>query len=177
MPFMNLGEYYLNYLVSYRVSRDCALNIFFCRNINFIQQTSGASPKFVFVFVSSFAGSLDIYGYSVCWSITSTFRPGEVTKNFRTIRQSKKGIVICVCKYLLFSIWSTISDRVCVMWIIKSCVPCRLLDIFRTSPYEWDNPHPCNPNPEELHNTFTLFNSMWFAMGSFLQQGCDFLPK
>ncbi|KAJ1532308.1 hypothetical protein ONE63_000916 [Megalurothrips usitatus] len=52
-----------------------------------------------------------------------------------------------------------------------------LFVLARTSPYEWDNPHPCNKNPEKLQNTFTLFNSMWFAMGSFLQQGCDFLPK
>lgn len=45
------------------------------------------------------------------------------------------------------------------------------------TPWEWDNPHPCNPEPEELENTFTLLNSLWFVMGSVLQQGCDFLPK
>ncbi|CAG9826299.1 unnamed protein product [Diabrotica balteata] len=47
----------------------------------------------------------------------------------------------------------------------------------RFTPYEWQNPHPCNPNPDHLENQFTLFNCMWFAIGSLMQQGCDFLPK
>ncbi|XP_034252798.1 glutamate receptor ionotropic, kainate 2-like isoform X1 [Thrips palmi] len=78
----------------------------------------------------------------------------------------------------LFSFLSPLSLEV---WIYMATayvgVSLLLFVLARTSPYEWDNPHPCNPNPEELQNTFTLFNSMWFAMGSFLQQGCDFLPK
>ncbi|KAE8737789.1 hypothetical protein FOCC_FOCC016738, partial [Frankliniella occidentalis] len=52
-----------------------------------------------------------------------------------------------------------------------------LFILARVTPLEWNNPHPCNPEPEELENTFNLINSMWFAMGSFLQQGCDFLPQ
>ncbi|KAE8746480.1 hypothetical protein FOCC_FOCC006845 [Frankliniella occidentalis] len=52
-----------------------------------------------------------------------------------------------------------------------------LFFLARMTPYEWDNPHPCDPNPEELENTFDLINSLMFCMGSLLQQGCDFLPK
>ncbi|KAE8743142.1 hypothetical protein FOCC_FOCC011235 [Frankliniella occidentalis] len=78
----------------------------------------------------------------------------------------------------LFSFLSPLSLEV---WIYMATayvgVSLLLFVLARTSPYEWDNPHPCNPHPEELQNTFTLINSMWFAMGSFLQQGCDFLPK
>ncbi|XP_058799693.1 glutamate receptor ionotropic, kainate 2-like isoform X3 [Phymastichus coffea] len=47
----------------------------------------------------------------------------------------------------------------------------------RIAPGEWINPHPCNPNPEELENNFTLMNSMWLTMGSLMQQGSDILPR
>ena len=49
--------------------------------------------------------------------------------------------------------------------------------ISRIAPGEWDNPHPCNPDPEELENSFDLKNSMWLTVGSMLQQGSDILPK
>ncbi|KAJ8939713.1 hypothetical protein NQ318_009813 [Aromia moschata] len=45
------------------------------------------------------------------------------------------------------------------------------------SPYEWDNPHPCNSEPEVLENQFTLLNSLWFTIGSLMQQGSDIAPK
>nr|QGW50286.1 gustatory receptor 31 [Chouioia cunea] len=47
----------------------------------------------------------------------------------------------------------------------------------RIAPGEWVNPHPCNPNPDELENNFTLMNSMWLTMGSLMQQGSDILPR
>lgn len=50
-------------------------------------------------------------------------------------------------------------------------------DNSRFTPYEWHNPHPCDVEPDRLENQFTLFNCMWFAIGSLMQQGCDFLPK
>jgi len=49
--------------------------------------------------------------------------------------------------------------------------------IFRITPGEWDNPHPCKPDPEELENTFNLMNCLWFSIGSLMGQGCDILPK
>ena len=49
--------------------------------------------------------------------------------------------------------------------------------LFRISPYEWDNPHPCDPEPTELENILNMSNSLWFGIGSFLCQGSDILPK
>lgn len=48
---------------------------------------------------------------------------------------------------------------------------------YRFSPYEWDNPHPCNEEPDVLENQFSLMNSLWFTVGSLMQQGSDITPK
>lgn len=47
----------------------------------------------------------------------------------------------------------------------------------RFTPYEWPTPSPCDPHPGKMETQFTLMNCMWFAIGSLMQQGCDFLPK
>ena len=47
----------------------------------------------------------------------------------------------------------------------------------RFSPYEWDNPHPCRTESDVLVNDFSLVNSMWFTIGSLMQQGSDLSPK
>ncbi|XP_018315808.1 glutamate receptor ionotropic, kainate 2-like [Mycetomoellerius zeteki] len=47
----------------------------------------------------------------------------------------------------------------------------------RMAPGEWDNPHPCNADPEELENNFNFKNSFWLNIGSLMQQGSDILPK
>ncbi|KDR09166.1 glutamate receptor ionotropic, kainate 2-like isoform X2 [Zootermopsis nevadensis] len=52
-----------------------------------------------------------------------------------------------------------------------------LFVLARTSPGEWDNPHPCRSDPEELENTFNLMNCLWFSIGSLMGQGSDILPK
>ncbi|KAJ9591183.1 hypothetical protein L9F63_002254, partial [Diploptera punctata] len=52
-----------------------------------------------------------------------------------------------------------------------------LFILSRIAPGEWDNPHPCNPDPGELENTFNLLNCLWFSIGSLMGQGCDLLPK
>ncbi|ROT79787.1 putative glutamate receptor ionotropic, kainate 2 [Penaeus vannamei] len=49
--------------------------------------------------------------------------------------------------------------------------------LARFTPYEWQNPHPCDPDPDTLENQFTILNCLWFAIGSLMQQGCDFLPQ
>jgi glutamate receptor, ionotropic, invertebrate len=46
-----------------------------------------------------------------------------------------------------------------------------LFVLARFSPYEWQNPHPCRPNSGIVENQFTLSNSMWFTIGSLMQQG------
>ena len=45
------------------------------------------------------------------------------------------------------------------------------------SPYEWYNPHPCNPDTDVVENVFTLSNAFWFAVGTLMQQGSDINPK
>lgn len=49
--------------------------------------------------------------------------------------------------------------------------------VGRLSPYEWDNPHPCRQDDQVLENSFSLLNSMWFTIGSLMQQGSDVAPK
>ncbi|XP_017753501.1 PREDICTED: glutamate receptor ionotropic, kainate 2-like isoform X2 [Eufriesea mexicana] len=78
----------------------------------------------------------------------------------------------------LFSFLSPLSTDV---WIYMAtaflAVSIMLFLQARMAPGEWDNPHPCNPDPEELENSFDLKNSMWLTVGSIMQQGSDILPK
>lgn len=45
------------------------------------------------------------------------------------------------------------------------------------APDDWENPHPCNQNPEEVENIWHLLNCTWLTMGSIMGQGSDILPK
>lgn len=47
----------------------------------------------------------------------------------------------------------------------------------RFSPYEWENPHPCKRDSDILENQFSLINSLWFVIGTLMQQGSDIVPK
>lgn len=49
--------------------------------------------------------------------------------------------------------------------------------VCRFSPYEWENPHPCSSKTDVVGNDFTLLNSLWFTIGSLMQQGSDIAPK
>ena len=49
--------------------------------------------------------------------------------------------------------------------------------LARFSPYEWYNPHPCNPETDTVENTFGLSNSFWFTVGTLMQQGSDVNPR
>lgn len=49
--------------------------------------------------------------------------------------------------------------------------------IIRISLDDWENPHLCDDNPEELENIWNMKNSAWLTTGAILQQGCDLLPK
>ncbi|XP_036138978.1 glutamate receptor ionotropic, kainate 2 isoform X3 [Monomorium pharaonis] len=78
----------------------------------------------------------------------------------------------------LFSFLSPLSLDV---WIYMATaylgVSVLLFILARFSPYEWENPHPCNGQSEVLENEFTLLNSLWFTIGSLMQQGSDIAPK
>ncbi|XP_059153995.1 glutamate receptor ionotropic, kainate 1-like [Physella acuta] len=78
----------------------------------------------------------------------------------------------------LFSFLSPLSLDVWVYMIAAYlCVSFMLFVIARFSPYEWCNPHPCNPDTDEVENQFTVMNSLWFTIGSLMQQGCEIAPR
>uniref|UniRef100_A0A2C9M9Z3 Glutamate receptor 1 n=1 Tax=Biomphalaria glabrata TaxID=6526 RepID=A0A2C9M9Z3_BIOGL len=78
----------------------------------------------------------------------------------------------------LFSFLSPLSFDVWVYMIAAYlCVSFMLFVIARFSPYEWCNPHPCNPDTDEVENQFSVMNSLWFTIGSLMQQGCEIAPR
>ncbi|CAK1585393.1 unnamed protein product [Parnassius mnemosyne] len=78
----------------------------------------------------------------------------------------------------LFSFLSPLSLDV---WIYMATaylgVSVLLFILARFSPYEWDSPRNCIDEPPVLENQFTLLNSLWFTIGSLMQQGSDIAPK
>ncbi|KAL7847509.1 hypothetical protein AOLI_G00222270 [Acnodon oligacanthus] len=65
------------------------------------------------------------------------------------------------------------------MYVLLAClgVSCVLFVIARFTPYEWYNPHPCNPSSEVMENNFTLLNSLWFGVAALMRQGSELMPK
>ncbi|XP_031427581.1 glutamate receptor ionotropic, kainate 1 isoform X5 [Clupea harengus] len=65
------------------------------------------------------------------------------------------------------------------MYVLLAClgVSCVLFAIARFSPYEWYNPHPCNPASDVVQNNFTLLNSFWFGVAALMRQGSELMPK
>lgn len=45
-----------------------------------------------------------------------------------------------------------------------------LFVMARFSPYEWNNPHPCDTENDVMENQFSISNSFWFITGTFLRQ-------
>ncbi|BFF90896.1 glutamate receptor ionotropic kainate 2 [Drosophila madeirensis] len=76
----------------------------------------------------------------------------------------------------LFSFLSPLSLDV---WIYMATaylgVSVLLFILAKFTPYEW--PAYTDAHGEKVESQFTLLNCMWFAIGSLMQQGCDFLPK
>lgn len=78
----------------------------------------------------------------------------------------------------LFSFLSPLSIHVWIyMLAAYLCVSFMLFVIARFSPYEWTNPHPCNEDSDLVENQFTILNSLWFTIGSLMQQGCEIAPR
>ncbi|XP_036451150.1 glutamate receptor ionotropic, kainate 1 [Colossoma macropomum] len=65
------------------------------------------------------------------------------------------------------------------MYVLLAClgVSCVLFVIARFTPYEWYNPHPCNPSSDVMENNFTLLNSLWFGVAALMRQGSELMPK
>jgi hypothetical protein len=47
--------------------------------------------------------------------------------------------------------------------------------VSRFSPYEWHLER--NMGEQRLNNDFTIFNTLWFCLAAFMQQGVDIAPK
>ncbi|KAJ8716639.1 hypothetical protein PYW07_003266 [Mythimna separata] len=73
-------------------------------------------------------------------------------------------------KPLSLDVWLYLATT----YVIVSFV---LLICARMSQGDWVNPHPCNQNPENLENIWSLYNCMWLTMGAIMTQGCDILPR
>ncbi|XP_073831694.1 glutamate receptor ionotropic, kainate 2-like [Musca autumnalis] len=48
--------------------------------------------------------------------------------------------------------------------------------ISRITVGDWENPHPCNKNPDVVENRWNISNSIWITIGSIMTAGCDILP-
>lgn len=77
----------------------------------------------------------------------------------------------------LFSFLSPFSTEV---WIYLMgayfAVSLVMFLIGRLTPYEWINPHPCRQDDIVVENIFNVRNSLWFNIGSLMQQGSDLIP-
>ncbi|KAK7863959.1 hypothetical protein R5R35_000076 [Gryllus longicercus] len=77
----------------------------------------------------------------------------------------------------LFSFMDPFSiDVWIVMFFAYIGVSLLLFLMGRICPYEWTNPYPCIDDPDELINQFSFKNSLWFTIGSLMQQGSDIAP-
>ena len=91
--------------------------------------------------------------------------------NIMMILQKLSFTVFYITSCFSFSFAADLLD-----WLPAGCI----LNLFfsvnyhRFSPYEWYNPHPCNPDSDVVENNFTLLNSFWFGVGALMQQGIRF---
>ncbi|XP_037300036.1 glutamate receptor 1 [Manduca sexta] len=93
--------------------------------------------------------------------------PKQLTDTFSFLRPLSKEIWLCV----IFSFFA---------------VSIVLFLVSRFSPHEWRSisisdthlDHPVSSTNEIiLHNEFSIWNSFWFSLGSFMQQGSDVVPR
>nr|XP_024218340.1 glutamate receptor 1-like isoform X2 [Halyomorpha halys] len=88
----------------------------------------------------------------------------------------------------VFSFLNPLSKEIWVCVIFSYIgVSIVLFIVSRFSPYEWrllsyDDPHhhslhATSSSSNVLANDFSVLNSLWFALGAFMQQGCDISPR
>ncbi|CAF0986150.1 unnamed protein product, partial [Brachionus calyciflorus] len=78
----------------------------------------------------------------------------------------------------LFSFLNPLSLEIWMFTLITYLLVSLIMMVLaRFSPYEWRSTHPCDSNNEFVENQFTVWNSLWFAVGTLMQQGSDINPK
>ncbi|KAL0902298.1 hypothetical protein ABMA27_000201 [Loxostege sticticalis] len=104
---------------------------------------------------------------SIDTPITHKKVPKQLSDTFSFLKPLSKEIWLCV----LFSFFA---------------VSIVLFLVSRFSPHEWRSvsisetqlDHPISSTNEIiLHNEFSIWNSFWFSLGSFMQQGSDVVPR
>ncbi|XP_053208599.1 glutamate receptor ionotropic, kainate 2-like [Panonychus citri] len=84
-------------------------------------------------------------------------------------------------KAAALNLWAFLDPFSLEVWLYTATafigVSLLMYIVARISPYEWLNDHPCDEEPEELTNTFSIGNCLWFSLGSIMQQGSDLGPK
>ncbi|KAI8508399.1 Glutamate receptor 2, partial [Branchiostoma belcheri] len=86
-------------------------------------------------------------------------------------QKSKPG-VFSFLDPLAYEIW------MCILFAYIG-VSVVLFLVSRFSPYEWHPAESCGVGSaeEEQTNDFGIWNSLWFSLGAFMQQGCDISPR
>ncbi|XP_055338016.1 glutamate receptor ionotropic, kainate 2-like isoform X2 [Paramacrobiotus metropolitanus] len=78
----------------------------------------------------------------------------------------------------LFSFLVPLSLEVWIYILIAYIATSGVMFIIgRFSPYEWYNPNPCVEEAGVVENQFSIFNAMWFTIGSLMQEGTEVAPR
>ncbi|KAK6299293.1 hypothetical protein J4Q44_G00308030 [Coregonus suidteri] len=89
-------------------------------------------------------------------------------------QKSKPG-VFSFLDPLAYEIW------MCIVFAYIIGVSVVLFLVSRFSPYEWnldEQDETKDPQtPPDPPNDFGIFNSLWFSLGAFMQQGCEISPR
>lgn len=76
----------------------------------------------------------------------------------------------------VFSFLNPLSKEIWVCVIFSYIgVSIVLFTVSRFSPYEWRVEETLAGT--SVQNDFSILNSLWFALGAFMQQGCDISPR
>uniref|UniRef100_A0AC35U4L6 PBPe domain-containing protein n=1 Tax=Rhabditophanes sp. KR3021 TaxID=114890 RepID=A0AC35U4L6_9BILA len=86
---------------------------------------------------------------------------------------SQKSTLFTFLEPLSFSVWISLLlayfTVACTMWLLA-----------RFSPYEWFDVQQIDERDKSMDNhknQFSILNSLWFAVGSLMQQGSDVIPR
>ncbi|CEF59755.1 Ionotropic glutamate receptor domain and Extracellular solute-binding protein, family 3 domain and Glutamate receptor, L-glutamate/glycine-binding domain-containing protein [Strongyloides ratti] len=91
----------------------------------------------------------------------------------RQTDDSQKNTLFTFLEPLSFSVWISLL----VAYLVVSCT---MWLLARFSPYEWFDTQQIDERDKSMDNhknQFSLLNSLWFAVGSLMQQGSDVIPR
>ena len=121
--------------------------------ISILYKKPSAKEPSLFSFLSPF--SIEIWLYAIAAYI------------------SKKIIELKKKQFYLQKCFSKFSTRFFLNFFLHYCVVVSFMVslLAKFSPYEWQPPHPCKPFSRLVENQFSFYNSLWFTIGTLMQQG------